>query len=272
MKKEGGCLLFSLTNLWYNMGMNEYTDFATVYDLFMDNVPYEEWAGFITRQLHNEDIRRGVVVDLGCGTGVLTRLMKEQGYQMIGVEISPEMLSIAAGKEVDSDVPILYLNQDLRELELPDKVEAFISTCDTLNYLLSPVELKEVFARAYRYLKKGGVFFFDFNTVHKYRDIIGEETIAESREDGAFIWDNYYDEEECLNEYEVTFFLQEEGELFRRHREVHTQRAYEFQEIRFLLEEVGFTIKGEFDDYQEVEPNVESERICLLAQKINDKE
>ena len=196
--------------------MEAYTSFASVYDIFMDNIPYEEWAEYLSRLLAEYEVTDGIVLDLGCGTGTLTELMAARGFDMIGVDYSEEMLEIAMEKRAESGRDILYLLQDMREFELYGTVRAVISICDSLNYITEEAELEEVFRLVNNYLDPEGVFIFDFNTVYKYREILGDQTIAESREDCSFIWDNYYYEEEQINEYELSLFLRGRGKFISK--------------------------------------------------------
>ena len=209
--------------------MNAYTSFAQVYDLFMDNVPYEQWAKRIKEILKNYGIENGILLDLGCGTGKLTRLMEEQGFDMIGVDNSFEMLDIAKESSKDS---ILYLLQDMREFELYGTVRAVYSACDSINYILEEEELREVFSLVNNYLDPKGIFIFDINTRYKYAELLGENTFAENREEGSFIWDNFYDPEDDINEYDLTLYIKGEEERFLRFQETHYQRCYDFTTIR----------------------------------------
>ena len=199
--------------------MDAYTSFAQVYDLFMDNVPYEQWCEFLCRLLKKQNIADGPVLDLGCGTGKMTRLMSERGYDMTGVDNSAEMLQIAAMQQ--TDVPILYLLQDMQELELDGCVRAVYSVCDCINYVIDEEELLSAFEKVYEYLEENGVFIFDVNTSYKYTELLAENTFAESREEGSFIWDNYYDAEEEINEYDLTLFIPEKDGLYRKFAETH---------------------------------------------------
>ena len=116
--------------------MDAYTGFAAVYDMFMDNIPYGEWCGYLTGLLREQGIADGLVLDLGCGTGIMTRLLAAEGYDMIGVDVSGEMLEIAMESEESKPRGILYLQQDMREFELYGTVRAIVSICDSMNYLM----------------------------------------------------------------------------------------------------------------------------------------
>lgn len=190
--------------------MEAYTSFAYVYDTFMDNVPYGEWASHIREKLCEHGVTDGIVLDLGCGTGTMTERLAGYGYDMIGVDNSEEMLELAMEKKTESGYDILYLLQDMRGFELYGTVRAVVSVCDSVNYITEPDELEEVFRLVNNYLDPKGIFLFDFNTVHKYRDVIGDSTIAEDRGVCSFIWDNRYYEKEQINEYDLTLFIAED--------------------------------------------------------------
>ena len=247
--------------------MEAYTSFASVYDTFMDNIPYEEWAEYLSGLLAEYEVTDGIVLDLGCGTGTLTELMAARGFDMIGVDYSEEMLEIAMEKRAESGRDILYLLQDMREFELYGTVRAVISICDSLNYITEEEELEEVFRLVNNYLDPEGVFIFDFNTVYKYQEILGDQTIAESREDCSFIWDNYYYEEEQINEYELSLFLQEEGNLYRKYVETHYQKGYELETIKSLLEKSGMKFVNAYDAFTRNPPTKESERVYVIARE-----
>ena len=249
--------------------MSSYESFARVYDLFMDNIPYEEWCGYLTGLLEDQGIRDGLVLELGCGTGNMTRLLAGKGYDMIGVDNSEDMLEIAMEKRQESGHDILYLLQDMQEFELYGTVRAVVSVCDSVNYVTEKEELEQVFRLVNNYLDPGGIFVFDFNTEYKYREVLGDRTIAENREDSSFIWDNYYYEEEHMNEYELTLFIQEadQKELYHKYQETHFQRAYTLEEIRELLEKSGLRFVAAYEDYTKEAPGKGSERICVVARE-----
>ena len=217
------------------------------------------------------DSERNLVVDLGCGTGTLTELLYQKGYDCIGVDNSEEMLGIAMEKKVESGSEILYLHQDMRELDLYSTVGTVISVCDSVNYILEEEELLQVFRLVNNYLDPGGLFVFDFNTVYKYETVIGDATIAENREDCSFIWENFYDPEERINEYDVTVFVREqegpEGGLFRRFTETHYQRGYTLSDIRGLIEKSGLHFVEALDADTLGEVTAQSERIYCIARE-----
>ena len=297
--------------------MEAYTDFAQVYDELMDETPYEEWCDYLVILLEKhgfakndmdvtnekdetadggagEDTasesveknlaqERNTILDLGCGTGTLTELFARRGYDMIGIDNAQEMLQIAMEKRERSGLPILYLLQDMREFELYGTVGAVISVCDSLNYLLEEQDIIKTFRLVNNYLYPQGLFIFDFNTVYKYAQVIGDATIAENREDCSFIWENYYHEAEEINEYDLTVFVAEkrsvsgadepddgeqaESTRFQRFREVHYQRGYRLEQMMDFLVQAGLSFVEAIDADTHGEVTGESERIYVVARK-----
>ena len=229
--------------------MANYEDFAYVYDTFMDQIPYEKWCQNIVNTLEKHNIKDGLVLDLCCGTGVLTRMLRDRGYDMIGADLSEDMLEVAREKEYESDEEagekgqILYLQQDMREFELYGTVAAVVCACDSINYLLEDNEVIRTFSLVNNYLDPGGIFIFDFNTPEKYA-AIGDATIAENREDCSFIWENYYDSFSHKNEYDLTLFTECEDGLFKRAVESHVQRGYTEEEMRNYIKAAGLKLEG----------------------------
>lgn len=248
--------------------MDAYTSFASVYDTFMDNIPYEEWAEYLIGLLNEYGIHDGLVADLGCGTGNMTELLSAAGYDMIGIDNAEEMLEIAMEKKAISGSDILYLLQDMREFELYGTVGAVVSICDSMNYITEEEDLREVFRLVNNYLDPKGIFIFDFNTEYKYKDVLGDQTIAEDREDCSFIWDNYYYEEEKMNEYELSLFIREGNDgLYRKYQETHYQRAYDLKTIQKLIEASGLEYITAYDAFTKDAPNEKSERIYVIARE-----
>lgn len=246
--------------------MEAYTGFAEVYDVFQDNVPYEEWCAYVTGLLAEYGIAGGLVLDLGCGTGRLTELLAEAGYDMIGIDNSWEMLQAAMDKRSASGLDILYLQQDMREFELYGTVRAVVSICDSMNYIMEYQDLVKVFKLANNYLDPGGVFIFDLNTEYKYREILAGNTFAEDREEASFIWDNFYDEEEQVNEYGLALFIKEGG-MYRKYEETHFQRAYSLEDVKRAICEAGMEFVSAYDAFTRHPVREDSERIYVIARE-----
>jgi len=228
----------------------------------MTNAPYAEWADYIddvlTRHLGKERKNR-IVLDIACGTGNITIPLAKMGYDMIGVDISTDMLSQAQAKA--PDLQILFLVQDMRELDLYGTVDAAICVCDGMNYILSEAELEAVFKRVRMFLNPGGIFIFDMNTEYKFKEILGDKSFVANTGCTSYEWDNYYNPETGINEYRVTFTMGN-NEPFT---EVHHQQAYTIDTVRGLLKTAGFSTVDERDGYGNDTPGDECARVVFIA-------
>ena len=247
--------------------MEAYEEFARVYDAFMDNVEYENWAAYLEQSLKEYGISDGLVLELGCGTGTMTELLAAAGYDMIGVDNSEEMLAEAMEKRVESGHDILYLLQDMEEFELYGTVRAVVSCCDSLNYITDEEALCHVFSLVNNYLDPKGIFIFDMNTIYKYETILGNTTIAENREESSFIWENDYDPESGINTYMLTLFLGREDGLYEKCEELHYQKAYPSEKIIQLLKEAGMEVLAVYDAYTKDLPRMDSQRLTFVARE-----
>lgn len=247
--------------------MEAYTGFAAVYEKFMSNIPYGEWCEYLAGLLREHGVQDGIVLDLGCGTGTVTRLLAQRGYDMIGVDLSGEMLEVAMEHQLEKPDGILYLQQDMRDFELYGTVRAIVSVCDSMNYLMEYEDLVRVMRLANNYLDPGGVFLFDLNTIYKYREELGECTIAENQKECSFIWDNYFDEEEQINQYELTLFICEKDGRYRKYQETHFQRAYDPDTVRRAIEEAGMEFLAVYDAFGHGSPRPDSGRLYFIARE-----
>ena len=232
----------------------------------MYNVPYDQWCRYITELLREYGIQDGLVLELGCGTGVLTRKLAAKGYDMIGVDYSEDMLEIAMDHRQEGE-DILYLLQDMREFELYGTVRAAVSICDSMNYIVEYQDLVQVMKLVNNYLDPGGIFIFDLNTPYKYEEILGENTFAENRPEGSFIWENYYDGETGINEYDLTLFVREKEGIYRKFEETHYQRAYELEQVRRAVKEAGMEFVAAYDAGTHKPGRQDSQRIYVIARE-----
>ncbi len=246
--------------------MADYEGFAEVYDTFMQDTPYDEWTAYIERIWQHFGLKPRLVCDLACGTGNMTTRLAAKGYDMIGIDLSDSMLSKAREK---SGEDILYLNQDMREFELFGTVDSIICLCDSINYITDKEDLLTVFKLANNYLDPKGLFIFDINTIHKFKDVLADNSFCETTENSAYTWENYYDPEENINEFYTNFFIEdEESGLYQRFEEYHYEKGYTIDEISLLIEPAGMMLLGVFDELPLTTPTKDSSRIYFVAQEI----
>jgi len=239
-----------------------YGGFAAVYDTFMCP-PYDEWAGFVRTLWRRYGEEPKLVLDLACGTGNMTARFAAMGYDMIGVDLAEDMLAEAKLKSPD----ILYICQDMREMELYGTVDAACCLCDGMSYLEGIDDLIQVFRLMANYLNPGGVFVFDINTAYYFAEILGDGVFAESSDSAAYIWENEYDPETRVNEYAVTFFVRAENGMFRRFEELHREYAFTDEDIRNAAAAAGLTVCGAFADMDFTPPSAMSERIFYAVRR-----
>ena len=245
--------------------MESYKEFASVYDLFMEDTPYKSWFKYIEDCFEKYNFIPQTVCELGCGTGKMTTLFAQKGLDVIGIDLSAEMLMMAQDYAFEQEVDILYLLQDMANFELGDPVDFICSCCDSMNYLLEEEDLLESFRRVKRFLKPSGLFIFDMNTPYKYKEILGNQIFADQTEEAAYIWTNYYDEEEEINEYEVSFFIQDQNGKYNRSIENHYQRAYSIEKVKKLLTKAGLEVLEISDNYTKRALKETSERATFIV-------
>lgn len=248
--------------------MEAYEGFASVYDLFMEDTEYDTWVDYIQKIWEKENLNPKLILDLGCGTGNVTERLAKKGYGMIGIDISEDMLAIAREKAQVEGLDILYLLQDMREFELYGTVNCILSLFDSLNYITEKEDLLEVFRLVNNYLHPGGLFIFDLNTEYKFREVLAQNVFAETRENAAYIWENYYDEEDGINEFYMNFFIQKEDENgYERREECHYEKAYSIETIKELLAESGLEFLNIYDAFTFEPPRSDSQRVYFVARE-----
>ncbi len=248
------------------MGCEGYNALAAVYEQLNNEIDYAAWADYMERLFDRYlPARPELVLDLACGTGVVTRELSRRGYDMIGVDGSAEMLSQAfmAGQPN----PILYLQQDMRSFELYGTVGAVVCCLDSLNYLLKPADLKKCLALVHNYLDPDGLFLFDVNTPYKFENVYGDnDYILENETDGVYCgWQNHYDREKKTCDFDLTIFTQTEDGLYRKETEHQIERCYDKDEILTILQETGFECLAVEADFNGTAPGEKCERWYFTA-------
>ena len=245
---------------------NIYSGFAYVYDRFMDNIPYDMWHGYIRGLLRDYNINNGIVAELACGTGTITSMLAADGYDMIGIDISGDMLGIARSKCPGS---VLLLQQDIRELDLYGSAAAMVCVCDGMNYLAGDKDLYKTLCRVRIFLDYGGIFIFDLKTRYFYENVLGSRVIAENREDLSLIWENEFNKDTDINEYLITIYslCDEENGLFERFDELHRQRAYSIEKVKELVKKAGMETVAVYNAFTKEEPVDNSERVYFVVKK-----
>ncbi len=241
-----------------------YNDFAYIYDKLINDVDYKEWADYYFKIFQRYGLNPKLGLDLGCGTGNLTVEFSKRGIEMTGVDLSEDMLMVA--REKSDGLDILYLNQDMTEFELYGTVDFIVSSLDCINYITDKRDLLKVMKLANNYLEPDGLFIFDINTRHKLETVIGDNTFILEDDDCFCSWQNEYDKKRKLSDFYLTFFAKD-GEKYTRFDEHHTERAYDIEEIKALIESSGMRLLKVYHNLSFENPRKNSERVFFVAQE-----
>lgn len=219
--------------------MDSYGEFAFVYDKLI-NQDYEKIADRVEEIFKMCKIKPNLVLDLACGTGSLTVELAKRGYDMIGIDMSEEMLSVAYDKAADFP-EIRFLCQDMTQFELYGTVDAIVCTLDAINYITDKRDVKRLFKLVNNYLNPNGLFVFDVNTVHKLENVLGNNTFVVDQDDVFYTWENCFDKKNNTSQQYLTFFEKTE-EGYKRFDEYHFQRGYTDAEIKGYLKEANLEV------------------------------
>ena len=243
-----------------------YGRFADIYDS-LQNVDYNAFCEFYENVFKKLDIKPELVLDLGCGTGNITIPLAKAGYDMIGSDISDEMLSIAIEKAKADNLDILFLNQDMTEFELYGTVDAITCALDGVNYLTEDGDIDKLFALVKNYLNPNGVFIFDLNTEYKMKNVLDGNTYVYDEDNAYCVWSSEYDEENRVCGFFLDFFIQRKDGLYERYDEYQEERAYSESEIQLLAEKYELSVVGIYDEtsFNAAKPN--SEKISIVLKK-----
>ena len=241
---------------------------ANVYDRLQD-IDYEKFADYYEAVFGKFGIKPKLVLDLGCGTGNITLPMAKRGYDMIGVDLSQEMLGIATEKAKEKNKEILFLNQDMTEFELYGTVGAMVSALDSINYLTEDGQLESMLKLLHYYLDPGGIFIFDINTEYKFKNILDGQAFVYDEDDVYCVWNNDYDEEEKICYFDLNFFLKDERGAYKRLDEYQEERAYSTDEIEKIIKNCNLELLGVYDNLSFNPPREDSERLFFVIKRPN---
>ena len=245
--------------------MAAYSGLAGLYDRLMDDVDYPAWAAYYRRLLETAEVAPKRLCDCACGTGAMSIQFALRGIQVTGIDISREMLEQAQARARQSGVRAMFVEQDMCALELPRRVDALVCACDGVNYLLDDERLNRFFARACDSIRPGGALAFDISSAHKLEHVLGDGFFGEERDDVAYLWSNRFDKAARTVTMDLTFFVREKGDLYRRFSEVHVQKAHEAAHIAALLEQNGFSDVRIYGDKTFDAPKPDEPRIHFIA-------
>ncbi len=252
-----------------------YDILAPIYDRINAELDYFGWANFIEEIIARE-YRAGkpeLVLDLGCGTGKMTLELARRGYDMTGVDLSPEMLDIARDEAEAAGLSekLLLLCQDMRSFELYGTVDVTVSCLDSINHLTSTKDLAECFSLVHNYLIPDGLFIFDVNGKHKFENVYGTSTYAMEEGKTVCVWQNYYDRKTHLCDFYITLFEEGDDGRYDRYDDEERERMYTLRTLKSQLSRAGFEFIGAYSDFDFTPASDEDERIYIVARcKKND--
>lgn len=250
--------------------MSGYTDFAAYYDLLQEcsGTDYFKIADYYEKLLNNNGVNGGILLDLACGTGNLSRHFSSKGYDVISVDASVDMLNVAIKNPSPENSAIQYLCQDMTELDMFGTIDVCICTLDSLNHLTDSEELNLCFEKISLFMNSGGIFAFDVNTINKHMNILAGNTFVYNLEGFFFVWQNFYDAgEPNIIDVGLDFFVHENG-VYRRSSDFFSECAFELFEIEELLKLNGFEVIACYDFLSFEEGNEDSEKVTFVARKM----
>lgn len=246
--------------------MNQsYSEFATVYDELMTEIPYDRYVELI--ELVTNGISGKKILDIGCGTGLLSVKLAKMGGDVTGVDLSPDMLRIASERAASLNIPMTFVNQSMQQLEGLTNFDAAIIAIDSLNYVVNHQEVIQTLQNVYDALKVGGVLLFDVHSTFKTDVIFMESPFTFDNERISYIWETEEGDEPHSVYSELAFFVRNGDGLYKRFDEVHYQRTFPVHAYVEMLQNIGFSIERIFADWEDEAPHDESERIFFQIRK-----
>ena len=249
--------------------MPGYGDFAYYNDLLTDNVNYEQLCGTIHNLLADNGVGEGILLDMACGTGTLSFLLEKKGYDVIGVDASEEMLSVAQEKKIENGSDIVFLCQKMQELDLFGTIDAAVCTLDSINHVTDEKDVRRIFEKVSLFMNDNGLFIFDVNTPYKHKKVLADNTFVYDLDTVYCVWQNSYNEKDCSTDICLDFFEQDETDkdTYYRCTEEFTEKGYEIEQLAKWVQEFGFEVLG-IPDADTLKPLGEtSERALFICRK-----
>lgn len=244
--------------------MASYETFAKIYDEVMDESLYLDWLDFTCRHLRKDQQQ---VLELACGTGILSVELANLGFNVCGLDLSEDMIKLAKERINEADEKLSFKTGDMLHLE--DKNSFDVVTCysDSICYMSDEKAVTQVFKGVYDALKEKGTFIFDVHSIHQIEEEFLEYSYHYQTDDFAFLWESYPGEHEFSVEHFLTFFVSDSKGKFDRFDELHEERTYEMSQYKTLLKQAGFNTVKVYADFEDVEPNELSKRWFFVCQK-----
>lgn len=248
--------------------MSGYGDFAYYYDVLTENVDYESRCDYIYNLLADNGVGKGILLDLACGTGSLSMLLAEKGYEVIGVDASEEMLSVAQEKKYESEADAIFLRQKMEELDLFGTINAAVCTLDSINHVTDEKKVREIIRRVSLFMEDKGIFVFDVNTPYKHREVLGNNTFVYDMDEVYCVWQNETDENMLTTVSLDIFERDEEADAYYKYSEQFQERGYELSFLCELLKENKFELIGIYEEMTTETVKDNTERAVFVARKI----
>ncbi len=251
--------------------MAGYGDFAYYYDMLTENVDYESRSEYIIGLLAANGVSKGILLDLACGTGTMSFLLEEKGFDVVGVDASEEMLSVAGEKKIEKGSEIMFLCQKMEELDLFGTINAAVCTLDSINHVTDEKTVKEIFSKVSLFMEDKGIFIFDVNTPYKHKEVLGDNTFIYDLEEVYCVWQNSTDKETLLTEVSLDIFEKDteetEDEVYYRYSEEFSERGYDLKKIEKWLSECKFEVLGIYEEMTSEDIKEDTQRAVFVAKK-----